>query len=291
MDIAFKNVSFTYQPNTPFEHHALNDLNFEAKSGSFVAVIGHTGSGKSTLIQHLNGLLNPTEGVVSIGGYRLVAGEKTKDIRSLREKVGVVFQYPEHQLFEETVAKDIAFGPMNFGVGQDDIQQRTREVLTAVNLPEEVLERSPFDLSGGQMRRVAIAGVLAMEPEVLVLDEPTAGLDPRGQREIMEMFYKMHQEKKLTTFLVTHSMEDALRYADHILIMNQGEIHMEGTPEEIFEDGAPLKDVQLDLPEVVQFLKAIEDRFDVKIPYRHQTIAQLAKELTAMVQGGRSNEQ
>src|SRR5699024_769984 len=196
MDITFKNVGYTYQAGSPFSHRALSNISFHIPSGSFVAIIGHTGSGKSTLIQHLNGLTIPTEGTVEVGSFTLTKEKKEKDIKLLRSKVGAVFQYPEHQLFEETVAKDIAFGPMNFGVSETEINQRIKEVIPKVGLPEALLERSPFELSGGQMRRVAIAGVLATQPEVFVLDEPTAGLDPRGQKEIMNMFYELHQTEK-----------------------------------------------------------------------------------------------
>ena len=289
MDITFQDVSYIYQANTPFEHRALSGVSFHIPSGSFVAVIGHTGSGKSTLLQHLNGLLRPTEGKVMIGDYQISAGEKTKDIKSLREKVGVVFQYPEHQLFEETVAKDIGFGPLNFNVDPKEIERRTGEAIKAVGLPEDLLQRSPFDLSGGQMRRVAIAGVLAMNPEVLVLDEPTAGLDPSGQREIMDMFSRQHKNNNLTTVLVTHSMEDALRYADHIIIMKDGEKYMEGAPLDVLVNKEELQRVQLDLPEVIQFLHQAEKQFGKDIPYRKQSIAQLAKELTAIVKGGESH--
>ncbi|MYL21880.1 energy-coupling factor ABC transporter ATP-binding protein [Halobacillus litoralis] len=289
MDITFDHVSYTYQPNTPFEHRALDDLSFSIHSGSFVAVIGHTGSGKSTLIQHLNGLLQPTEGQVQVGPYAMKAGEKNKQLMKLRENVGVVFQYPEHQLFEETVEKDIAFGPQNFGVGSEEIKRRTKEAVQAVKLPEELLERSPFDLSGGQMRRVAISGVLAMNPEVLVLDEPTAGLDPNGRKEIMDMFYDLHHKKGLTTVLVTHSMEDALAYADHIIIMNNGKIYREGSPLDIFKQQQALEDVQLDVPEVVSFLKRARD-FGLALEYEGQTIAELAKEIALKVKGGGDRE-
>ncbi|SFK51139.1 energy-coupling factor transport system ATP-binding protein [Halobacillus dabanensis] len=290
MDISFEHVSYIYQPNSPFEHRALNDITFSIKSGSYVAVIGHTGSGKSTLIQQLNGLLQPTEGSIQIGKYKLQAGEKTKNLRGLREQVGVVFQYPEHQLFEETVAKDIAFGPHNFGVEKMEIDRRIKEAVQATKLPDELLERSPFDLSGGQMRRVAISGVLAMNPEVLVLDEPTAGLDPRGQKDIMDMFKDLHKEKGLTTILVTHSMEDALAYADHIIILNQGEIYREGTPLEIFKQHDALEKVQLDVPEVMDFLRRAKKEYGVEIEYRGQDIAELAKELTLKVRGDSDHE-
>ncbi|MCM3399639.1 energy-coupling factor ABC transporter ATP-binding protein [Oceanobacillus profundus] len=288
MDITFENVTYIYQQNTPFAHKAIDDLSFQIKSGSYVAIIGHTGSGKSTLIQHLNGLAIPTEGKVSIGSYHLSKEEKPKDMKELRSKVGVVFQYPEHQLFEETVAKDIAFGPQNFGVAEAEIQNRINEITPAVGLDESLLERSPFDLSGGQMRRVAIAGVLAVKPDVLVLDEPTAGLDPRGQKEIMDMFYKLHQDQGLTTILVTHSMEDALKYADHVLILNKGTKYMEGSPEEVFSQKEALQRVQLDVPEIVQFLDEFQERFGTAIPFKKQSVKELAEAIQQQIKGAES---
>ncbi|WP_164670703.1 energy-coupling factor ABC transporter ATP-binding protein [Virgibacillus doumboii] len=289
MDITFKNVSYIYQPNTPFAHKAIEDLSFHIPSGSFVAIIGHTGSGKSTLIQHLNGLVRPTEGEVSVGDFHLTNDKKTKNMKELRSRVGVVFQYPEHQLFEETVKKDIAFGPENFGVSNSEIEQRIREISSEVGLTEELLKRSPFDLSGGQMRRVAIAGVLAVKPEVLVLDEPTAGLDPRGQKEMMNMFFDMHKRQGLTTVLVTHSMEDAVKYADHVIILNKGTKYMEGKPEEVFTQKEALQKVQLDVPEVIQFLNAFEDRFGKAIPFNRQPISDIAKEIQQIIKGAESS--
>lgn len=277
MDITFKNVSYTYQLNTPFAHNALNGISFHIPKGTFVAIIGHTGSGKSTLIQHLNGLLSPTEGKVKIGDFVLSKDEKPKNIKELRSKVGVVFQYPEHQLFEETVEKDIAFGPENFNVPEDEIKRRVAKILPQVGLSEQFLQRSPFDLSGGQMRRVAIAGVLAVKPSILVLDEPTAGLDPRGQKEMMDMFYDLHREQNLTTILVTHSMEDALKYADHVMILNKGKLYMEGSPEEIFVKNEALQKVNLDVPEIIQFIQQFNRRFDQNISFEGQSIKSVAE--------------
>lgn len=265
MDIVFENVEHVYNPKTPFERKALFGLNILIPSGTFQAVIGHTGSGKSTLIQHINGLLRPTSGKISIGD-RIIGPEKQKDLRSLRKRVGIVFQYPEHQLFEETVEKDICFGPMNFGVSEEEAKMKAKEVLQLVGLPESVLAKSPFDLSGGQMRRVAIAGVLAMEPEVLILDEPTAGLDPKGRKEIMDMFKMMHVKANLTTILVTHSMEDASFYADHIIVMDKGTVYMQGTPSEIFQEPEKLNKVGLDIPESVQFMRSLSHAVKKPLP-------------------------
>ncbi|SDJ70174.1 energy-coupling factor ABC transporter ATP-binding protein [Salimicrobium halophilum] len=290
MELTFKDVNYIYSPGTPFEYRALENFSMHVPSGSFAAVIGHTGSGKSTLIQHINGLLQPTEGTVQVGGFVIEAGKKNKHLRDLREKTGIVFQYPEHQLFEETVEKDIAFGPKNFGVEEAEIEQRVADALEAVQLSEEMKDKSPFDLSGGQMRRVAIAGVLAMKPEVLVLDEPTAGLDPRGQKEMMEMFYRLHEQEGLTTVLVTHSMEDALTYADSVVIMNEGKKFMEGEPLEVFKQKEQLRDVQLDVPEVLAFLEKVENRLGVAIDYRKQSLAELAKDLTSELGRGDGHE-
>lgn len=258
MDIKLQQVSYAYAQGTPFEKRALFDVDFDIPSRTYQAIIGHTGSGKSTILQHFNALLKPTSGEVHIGNRVVVAGKKAKDLKAVRQKVGIVFQFPEHQLFEETVLKDIMFGPMNFGVPEKEAEDRARALVSLVGLPEDVLEKSPFDLSGGQMRRVAIAGVLAMEPEVIVLDEPTAGLDPRGQKEIMDMFYELHQERHLTTILVTHSMEDAARYADNIVIMHEGKNVLSGTPRDIFKDVDTLKSFRLEPPRIVRFQQKME---------------------------------
>ncbi|WP_078415019.1 energy-coupling factor ABC transporter ATP-binding protein [Priestia abyssalis] len=263
MDIVLKDVEHRYQPNTPFEKLALYDLNLDIPSGQFVAIIGHTGSGKSTIIQHLNALLKPTSGTITIGNRVIEAKRKEKDLKSIRKKVGIVFQFPEHQLFEETVEKDICFGPMNFGVTEAEAKKKANEMIKHVGLSEDILQRSPFDLSGGQMRRVAIAGILAMEPKVLVLDEPTAGLDPRGREEIMEMIASLHQSKRLTIILVTHSMEDAARFADQIVVMHKGTIAMRGTPKEVFSSYEELHQYGLDIPESLKFMKKIEENLGV----------------------------
>src|SRR5690625_3810941 len=279
MDITFKNVSYIYQPNTPFEHQALKDVSFYIPSGSFVAIIGHTGSGKSTLIQHLNGLIRPTNGEVIIGDYRIKSTEKLKQMKELRHRVGVVFQYPEHQLFEETVEKDIAFGPENFGTPKSEIKSRIEEILPRVGLSKDILSRSPLELSGGQMRRVAIAGVLAMNPAVYVLDEPMAGLDPKGQKVVLDLFYELHKANNITTILVTHSMEHALTYADHLLILNKGEKYMEGKPEEIFLTEDELQLVQLQLPESYQFINRYNKKFNKTLPLKNQKISEIAKNI------------
>ncbi|MFE3576674.1 energy-coupling factor ABC transporter ATP-binding protein [Lysinibacillus sp. NPDC059133] len=283
MDIKLQQVSYAYAQGTPFEKRALFDVDFEIPSHTYQAIIGHTGSGKSTILQHFNALLKPTSGEVHIGDRIVVAGKKAKDLKAVRQKVGIVFQFPEHQLFEETVLKDIMFGPMNFGVSEQEAEARAKELVGLVGLPGDVLEKSPFDLSGGQMRRVAIAGVLAMEPEVIVLDEPTAGLDPRGQKEIMDMFYKLHKERGLTTILVTHSMEDAARYADSIIIMHEGKNVLSGTPQEIFKDVETLKNFRLEPPRIVRFQQKIEKMINNSFSKICLTEEELATEIARVL--------
>ena len=285
MDIKLQQVSYAYAKGTPFEKRALYDVNLNIHSGTYQAIIGHTGSGKSTILQHFNGLLKPTTGEVHIGERVIVAGKKAKELKPIRQKVGIVFQFPEHQLFEETVLKDIMFGPMNFGVSQQEADRRARELIQLVGLSEAVLEKSPFDLSGGQMRRVAIAGVLAMEPEIIVLDEPTAGLDPRGQKEIMDMFYTLHKERGLTTILVTHSMEDAARYADEIAIMHEGRCVLTGAPRELFADAEALQTYRLQLPRIVKFQHRVEKMMNTKLSKICLTEEELADEIARVVKG------
>lgn len=288
MDIKLQKLSFAYAPGTPFEKRALFDVDLAIASGSYQAIIGHTGSGKSTILQHLNALLKPTEGSIQIGDKVITAGKKEKDLRPIRQKVGIVFQFPEHQLFEETVLKDIIFGPMNFGVPEKEAMENARDLVKLVGLPEAVLEKSPFDLSGGQMRRVAIAGVLAMEPDVIVLDEPTAGLDPRGRKEIMDLFYQLHQKRNLTTILVTHSMEDAARYADQIAIMHEGRCVLTGTPREIFSDIETLSNYRLEVPQIIHFQKQLEQKAGFSFPKLCLTEEEFASMISEWLQERRN---
>jgi energy-coupling factor transport system ATP-binding protein len=277
MDITFEKVGYSYSAGTPFENRALYDVNLNIPDGSYTALIGHTGSGKSTVTQHLNALLKPTEGSVTIGDRVITNKSNNKNLKDLRKKVGIVFQFPESQLFEETIAKDIAFGPMNFGVSEADAMAIVRRVLPLVGLDESFMERSPFDLSGGQMRRVAIAGVLAMEPEVLVLDEPTAGLDPAGRREIMNMFNQLHIDNGLTIVLVTHQMNDVATFADHVVILEKGTVVRMGPPAEIFKDAAWLQEKQLGLPSALAFLNTLSQKtgidFGNERPLRTEQLA------------------
>ncbi|WLR55006.1 energy-coupling factor ABC transporter ATP-binding protein [Mesobacillus subterraneus] len=286
MDISLKNVEYRYQADSPFERLAISDVSIDVPSGTYLAIIGHTGSGKSTVLQHLNALLKPTKGSVLIGSREIKAGRKEKNLKGVRQKVGIVFQFPEHQLFEETVEKDIMFGPMNFGVTEKEAKSRAKAAINLVGLPEEILEKSPFDLSGGQMRRVAIAGVLAMEPEVIVLDEPTAGLDPRGRKEIMDLFYSLHKKRNLSTVLVTHSMEDAARYADDIVVMHHGKVFTKGTPEQIFSNPKALMELGLDVPEVVGLQLRIEEAFNTKFSKISLSEDELAEMVAEFLEGG-----
>lgn len=257
MDVRFEQVDFTYQPKSPFEQRVLFQLDMTIKDGSYTAIVGHTGSGKSTLLQHLNALLKPTQGTVKIGERIITPESNNKNLKPIRKKVGIVFQFPEAQLFEETVAKDIMFGPKNFGVPEEQARQLAEEYLELVGLPVDILEKSPFDLSGGQMRRVAIAGVLAMEPEVLVLDEPTAGLDPQGRKEMMAMFEALHKQKKMTIVLVTHLMDDVADFADYVYVLEKGKLVKEGTPRDVFQDVSWLEEKQLGVPTATRFAQKL----------------------------------
>ena len=247
--IKAENVNYIYQQGMPFERQALYDVNIEIENGSLVALIGHTGSGKSTLIQHFNALVKPTSGKIIINGIDVTAPKA--DLRLVRKTVGLVFQYPEHQLFEETVYKDIAFGPKNMGFSDEEIDKRVRESAALVGLKEKHLTRSPFDLSGGQKRRVAIAGVLAMNPKVLILDEPTAGLDPKGRDEILATIKKLHEEnKEMIIIFVSHSMEDVAKTAERVIVMNDGHVEMQGTVAEVFTQAEHLQKIGLNVPQV-----------------------------------------
>lgn len=259
MGITLESVNYTYQAGTPFEGRALFDINLSIKEGSYTAFIGHTGSGKSTIMQLLNGLNVPTEGTVIVDDIKITADSKNKDIKPVRKKVGLVFQFPESQLFEETVLKDVAFGPQNFGVSIEEAEQLAREKLAMVGISEEFFEKNPFELSGGQMRRVAIAGILAMEPEVLVLDEPTAGLDPKGRRELMDLFKKLHQNG-MTIVLVTHLMDDVANYADYVNVLEGGKLVRSGYPKEVFKDVDFLESKQLGVPKITKFAQQLVKR-------------------------------
>ena len=253
-----KALTHTYSAGTPFEHKAIEDVNLEVMPGEFLGIIGHTGSGKSTLIQHLNGLLRPTGGEIRLDGEDIWA--KPKEIRRVRFQVGLVFQYPEYQLFEETVFKDISFGPKNMGLEDEEVERRVRQAAAFAGIDEEMLEKSPFDLSGGQKRRVAIAGVIAMEPKVLILDEPTAGLDPRGREAILAQLRDYHRQKGNTVILVSHSMEEIARNVDRIIVMSHAHKLMDGTPEKIFSRANELLQVGLDVPQVTKVAMELQKR-------------------------------
>ena len=261
MSIELKDVTYVYMPKTPYERVALDKVNLTIEEGSFTAIAGHTGSGKSTLVQHLNGLLVPSAGEVLVDGVNLLGKDKAEKIKAwhARQQVGMVFQYAETQLFEETVEKDIAFGPQNQGLEEAEVQERVREAMELVGLSyKDYKDVSPFALSGGQMRRVAIAGVLAMRPKYLVLDEPAAGLDPRGREELMSTIQKLHKKWKLTIVFVSHSMEDIARLADNLLVMQTGKLRAVGTPAEIFADAQLLQETGLEPPQIMQIMQRLQ---------------------------------
>lgn len=252
MSITFKNVAHTYNPDSPFSYAALKDINLTIPDGKVTAIIGETGSGKSTLVQHLNALLLPTEGELQINDKIISSSSKPKNLKALRKQVGLVFQFPEYQLFEETIEKDISFGPKNFGVSEEDAIARTREIIDIVGLDESYLQRSPFDLSGGQKRRVAIAGILAMDPDVLVLDEPTAGLDPQGAMDMMQLFVRMNRDYKKTVLIVTHDMEHVLNYCDEVIVVRDGSIEKQCDVTSFFEQIDLLKELNINPPAVIR---------------------------------------
>ena len=259
MGISLKNVYYTYQERSPFEGQALSDVTLEIQDGSYTAIIGHTGSGKSTLLQLLNGLLRPTEGTIQFDDFVLDNHSEPKEMKYLRKKVGLVFQFPESQLFAETVLADVAFGPQNFGVPKEKAEEIAREKLAIVGLEDSIYEKSPFELSGGQMRRVAIAGILAIEPEILVLDEPTAGLDPAGRKELMALFETLHKTG-MTLVLVTHTMDDVANYADTVFALEAGKLVLKGSPTEVFQQVDYLHKLQLGVPQVTNFALQLKQR-------------------------------
>ena len=259
MGIILDNVSYTYQEGTPFASAALSDVSLTIEDGSYTAIIGHTGSGKSTILQLLNGLLVPTEGSVRVFDTLITSTSVNKQIRQIRKQVGLVFQFAENQIFEETVLKDVAFGPQNFGVSVEEAEAIAREKLALVGIDESLFERSPFELSGGQMRRVAIAGILAMEPSILVLDEPTAGLDPIGRKELMTLFKKLHQDG-ITIVLVTHLMDDVAEFADQVYVMEKGKLVKCGKPSLVFQNVEFMEKIQLGVPKITRFAQRLVDR-------------------------------
>ena len=259
MGIILDNVGYTYQEGTPFASVALSDVSLTIEDGSYTAIIGHTGSGKSTILQLLNGLLVPTEGSVRVFDTLITSTSVNKQIRQIRKQVGLVFQFAENQIFEETVLKDVAFGPQNFGVSVEEAEAIAREKLALVGIDESLFERSPFELSGGQMRRVAIAGILAMEPRILVLDEPTAGLDPIGRKELMTLFKKLHQDG-ITIVLVTHLMDDVAEFADQVYVMEKGKLVKGGKPSLVFQNVEFMEKIQLGVPKITRFAQRLVDR-------------------------------
>lgn len=279
--IKIEHLHYIYQPDMPFETTALTDINLDIKTGSFTALIGHTGSGKSTLIQTLNALIKPTSGKIEIDGIDITA--PNVDLKMVRRNVGLVFQYPEHQLFEESVYRDIAFGPLNMGLSEEEIQKRVYEAADAVGIDRELLEKSPFELSGGQKRRAAIAGVLAMRPKILILDEPTAGLDPHGRDSILKLLKKIHKENKEQTIIfVSHSMEDVARLADHVIVLNRGNVDMQGTVDEVFSQSARLTDIGLNVPQITRLIHTLIDN-GADLPREIFTVDRAAKIIAAKI--------
>ena len=284
MSIIVDKVNYVYSAGTAYEIKALDDINLKIEDGEFIGIIGHTGSGKSTLIQHLNGLIKATSGAIYFHGQDIY--DKNFDLRELRNRVGLVFQYPEHQLFETTIFDDVCFGPMNQGLDRNEAGLRAFEALRQVGIPEELFYQSPFDLSGGQKRRVAIAGVLAMKPEVLILDEPTAGLDPGGRDEILDLITRMHRERGMTVMLVSHSMEDVAKYVNRIIVMNQGRVMYDDVPKEVFKNYKELEAVGLAAPQVTYLMHELRDR-GLNVDTDVTTIAEARAAIMRAVLGGK----
>jgi len=282
MPIKVENLSFVYNEGTPYATVALNDVTFEIQDEEFVGIIGHTGSGKSTLIQHLNGLLKPTSGKIYINGVDIT--DKKVNLKDVRKEVGLVFQYPEYQLFEETIFKDIAFGPTNLGLSEEEIEKRVYEAMDIVGISRELADRSPFEVSGGQKRRIAIAGILAMKPKILILDEPTAGLDPKGKEEILNKIKEIHDKYKMITILVSHSMEDIARFADKIIVMNKGRIEIIGTPRDVFRKVEKLEKMGLGVPQITYLARELQKK-GVAIPEDILTIEEAKEYIIRYLRG------
>ena len=284
MSIIVDKVNYVYSEGTAYEIKALSDINLKIEDGEFIGIIGHTGSGKSTLIQHLNGLIKATSGTIYFHGLDIY--DKDFDLRELRNRVGLVFQYPEHQLFETTIFDDVCFGPMNQGLTKEEAGLRAFEALKSVGIPEELYYQSPFDLSGGQKRRVAIAGVLAMKPEVLILDEPTAGLDPGGRDEILDLITRMHRERGMTVILVSHSMEDVAKYVKRIIVMNQGRVMFDDVPKEVFKHYKELETIGLAAPQVTYLMHELREK-GLPVSTDVTTVAEARAELLRVLLGER----
>ena len=282
MSLVLNHINYVYSEGTAYQIQALKDINLEIKDGQFIGIIGHTGSGKSTLIQHLNGLVKATSGTISYNGQNIY--EEGYNLRELRNHVGLVFQYPEHQLFETTILDDVCFGPKNQGLSKEEIKARAKEALENVGIPEELYTQSPFDLSGGQKRRVAIAGVLAMKPDVLILDEPTAGLDPAGRDEILDLIARMHRELGMTVILVSHSMEDVAKYVERIIVMNHGQVMFDDMPREVFRHYKELEQIGLAAPQVTYLMHELKEK-GLKVNTDATTVAETRESLLEALLG------
>lgn len=287
MQIKVENLNFVYGKGTAFEQYALKNVSFQVEQGEFLGIIGHTGSGKSTLIQHLNGLIRATEGKIYFQDQDIYA--KDFEMKKLRQKVGLVFQYPEHQLFEADVLSDVSFGPKNQGLSAQEVLERAKESLELVGIPKEMYTKSPFEISGGQKRRVAIAGVLAMHPQVLILDEPTAGLDPKGRDEIFEQILKLRENLHMTVILVSHSMEDVAKYVDRLLVMNAGELVLDGTPKEVFREHDYLESIGLSVPQITNLVELLKQR-GIDLGKDITTVQEAKEAILRRIRKGQNND-